>query len=495
MSIYNNDDIKLLQENLSLLDNVIEQRKTELYEPSKKEKDEVSKIILDFIKKNKRKIYGGYAINKLVAEKDPKDAFYKEYQTPDIDFYSPTPIEDLINLCNILFEAGHKRVSGQEAQHKDTYSIFVNFNLYCDISYVPRNIYNRLPFKEINGVYYTHPHFITIDYLRMITDPLESYWRIDKSVKRFSLLQKHFPLPTIDKPIKIVDSTPELETAVNKVINFLNNKKTCITIGFYAYNQFINASEIKNKNIKTIKVPYVEFISTQYKDDFKELMAELIKEFPASKITHKEFFPFFQFTGYSVEIYLDGELIAIIYTDNKKCYPFVKVNSLEFDNDKVKKIKGEMIIGSFSLTLLYAQIQVIKFRTINDEDMRNVYMTLVSHLLSCKKEFFKKNKKTLLDDTIFKDFVVDCMGYTVDPKRERQLLLESRKNKGKRIIFRYEPSKDVKEADTTFKFGNYSGNEIKNNRNSQLIDKASKSDEDEVEDEVEEEPESDETKS
>mgnify|MGYP003344137386 CR=1 FL=1 len=80
----------------------------------------------------------------------------------------------------------------------------------------------------------------------------------------------------------------------------------------------------------------------------------------------------------------------------------------------------------------------------------NKKSTLVSHLLSCKKEFFKKNKKTLLDDTVFKDFVVDCMGYTVDPKRERQLLLESRKNKGKRIIFRYEPSKDVKEADTTF---------------------------------------------
>ena len=51
MSIYNNDDIKLLQENLSLLDNIIEQRKAELYEPFKKEKDEVSKIILEFIKK------------------------------------------------------------------------------------------------------------------------------------------------------------------------------------------------------------------------------------------------------------------------------------------------------------------------------------------------------------------------------------------------------------------------------------------------------------
>ena len=479
MSIYNNDDIKLLQENLSLLDNIIEQRKAELYEPFKKEKDEVSKIILDFIKKNKRKIYGGYAINKLVADKDPKDAFYKEYQTPDIDFYSPTPIEDLMNLCNIIYESGHKRVSGQEAQHKDTYSIFVNFTLYCDISYVPRNIYNRLPFKELNGVYYTHPHFITIDYLRMITDPLESYWRIDKSVKRFTLLQKHYPLPTIDKPIKIVDSTPDLELAVKKIINFLNNRKSCITIGFYAYNHFINASEIKNKTIKTIKVPYVEFISTKYKDDFDELMSELRKELPDSNLTHKEFFPFFQFTGYSVEIYLENDLIATIYTDNKKCYPFIKVNTLEFDNDKTNKIKGEIIIGSFSLTLLYAQIMVMKYRTINDDDMKNVYMIIVSHLLSCKKEFFKKNKKTLLDDTVFKDFVVDCMGYTVDPKRERQLLLESRKNKGKRIIFRYEPSKDVKEADTTFKFANYSGNEIKNERNLQLINKTKSEEDDE----------------
>ena len=264
MSIYNNDDIKLLQENLSLLDNIIEQRKAELYEPFKKEKDEVSKIILEFIKKNKRKIYGGYAINKLVADKDPKDTIYKEYQTPDIDFYSPTPIEDLMNLCNIIYESGHKRVSGQEAQHKDTYSIFVNFTLYCDISYVPRNIYNRLPFKELNGVYYTHPHFMTIDYLRMLADPLGSSWRIEKSIKRFALLQKYYPLPIINKSISVFDSTPDIDKATDIISKFLLNNKTCISLGYFAYNYF---TTIGNKNKSPITVPYHEFISINYKED------------------------------------------------------------------------------------------------------------------------------------------------------------------------------------------------------------------------------------
>ena len=162
-------------------------------------------IILDFIKQNKRKIYGGYAVNKLIIDKNQKDSIYQEYQYPDIDFYSPTPIEDLINICNTLYDKGYKRVNAKEAAHKDTYSIFVNFHLYCDITYVPKNIYNRIPYKELNNYYYTHPHFMTIDYLRMLADPLGSSWRIEKSIKRFALLQKYYPLPIINKPISMIE--------------------------------------------------------------------------------------------------------------------------------------------------------------------------------------------------------------------------------------------------------------------------------------------------
>ena len=83
-------------------------------------------LILNFIKKNKRKVYGGFAMNKLIVNKNKDDAIYKDFQTPDVDFYSPQPIEDLIQLCNEISDGGLRRVMGREGKHKDTYNIFVS---------------------------------------------------------------------------------------------------------------------------------------------------------------------------------------------------------------------------------------------------------------------------------------------------------------------------------------------------------------------------------
>jgi hypothetical protein len=486
MSLYVKDDIELLAQNIDQINEKIERKQLEMYEPNNKERQEITKLILDFIKTNKRKIYGGYALNNLIIDKDIKEGFYKDYQTPDVDFYSPSPIEDLINLCNILHKAGYKRVVGKEARHVDTYSIIVNFQLYCDISYVPKNIYNRMPFKEIKGLNYIHPFFMAIDYLRMITDPLASYWRIEKSLKRMILLQKHYPLPTINKPIEIIDSTPEFDKSVEIITKFLTTRKSCIVIGFYAYDYFIEKSETKNKNIKTINIPYHEIISTNYKTDFEEINDLLKKEFGPERVTHKEYFPFFQFTGYSVEILIDNEVVCIIYSHNNKCLPYLQVPAVIFPDGKEKKITGDITLGTFSLTLLYAQIMTIKYRVINDRTMTEVYMTIVSHLINARNDYFKKNNKNIFDDTIFRDFIVECIGEGVHPDREVGLRMENRRKKNKKAYYMYDPEKDIKEADSNYNFSNASGNEIKNPKNLKLTEYKIQID---TEEELEPEPE------
>jgi hypothetical protein len=491
MSLYVKDDIELLSKNIDEINEKIERKQLEMYEPNDKERKDITKIILDFVKDKRRKIYGGFALNNLVLDKDKKEGFYKDYQTPDVDFYSPSPIEDLINLCNILYKAGYKRVVGKEARHVDTYSIIVNFQLYCDISYVPKNIYNRMPFKEIGGLHYIHPFFMAIDYLRMITDPLASYWRIEKSLKRMVLLQKHYPLPVISKPIEIIDSNEDFDKAVESITSFLTETKTCITIGFYAYNYYINKSETNNKNIKIINIPYHEIISTNYKTDFDEINDRLKKQFGPDRITHKEYFPFFQFTGYSVELLLDNEVVCVIYSHNNKCLPFIKVPALIFSQGKSKKMNGEITLGTFSLTLLYSQIMTIKYRVINDRTMTEVYMTIVSHLISARNDYFQKNKKNIFDETIFRDFVVECQGEGIHPDREVGLRFEARRKKNKKAYYMYEPEKDVKSAETNYNFSNMSGNEIKNPKNLRLTEYKILSEIEEVEPEPEPEPEGD----
>jgi plasmid maintenance system killer protein len=119
-------------------------KKLQELEPSIDEINKVYSIIFKYIKENKRKIYGGYALNKLLIDKDKNLALYDETDIPDIDFYSPDPLSDLANLCELLHEGGFNSVEGREAQHKETYSIFVNYQLYCDISYMSNNIFSHV---------------------------------------------------------------------------------------------------------------------------------------------------------------------------------------------------------------------------------------------------------------------------------------------------------------------------------------------------------------
>ena len=155
----------------------------------------------EFIKNKKRIVYGGFAQNLLIKINNPEDQFYSELDTPDIEFYSPNPIEDLMELCDFLHNQGVKRVTGQEGIHNETYKLFVNFAEYCDIGYMPSNVYDKVPTLNVNGFRIADPLFMTIDVFRVFSDPMTSYWRVEKSFLRNDLLMKYYPLPD-NKKIK-----------------------------------------------------------------------------------------------------------------------------------------------------------------------------------------------------------------------------------------------------------------------------------------------------
>lgn len=477
MSLYTDRDITLLSNNWDRIMKEVEEQKYLMIEPSKQEMIKVHKIICDFVKEHKRKIYGGFGLNLLIKEKNSSDAIYKPEQIPDIDFYSPYPIIDLMKLCNLLHSNGFKAVIGREAIHQETYNITVNYLTYCDISYVPKNIYDKMAFKEIENYIVIHPHFMWIDYLRMFTDPLISYWRMGdnlKSFKRFCLLQKYFKFPKNDQPIEIEESTGELDKILKEIFKFITDKKSIMTIGFYAYNYFLSESGLllnANTKIKLLKIPYFEMISTTYREDCLELL-DLLKHVPlinTSKLTHQEFYPFFQFTDHNVEIYYDGDLVAKIYNHNKKCIPYMDVPTIDFNSKNKLKLNTSFVrLATFPTTLAYSITSIMRARTQSNEDDRTLYYAVSSHLIEMRKYYFFANKKTMLDNTIFKEFTSKCIGDTIPPDRQRKLLIESRKKKNKRWTFSYEPSDGVKEPESNYSFSNTSGNKIINTKNLKL---------------------------
>lgn len=474
MALYNIKDVELVDSNIDNITDIIEKKKLDIFEPTKKELLDANLVVMQFVKDKKRKIYGGYAQNKVIIAKEPKDKIYDEDELPDIDVYSPEPIKDLVELCNILHSKGFKDVAGQEAQHKETYKIFVNGGNVIDLSYVPWNIYNKIPFIELNGINYTHPSFVYIDLYRILTDPYFSgAHRWKKVFPRLYKLQKHYPFNPATKPLNNAYDVPkdkkEVVSKINKtLIDMINNQESYIIVGQYAYNYLLEESKIINDNklgqkYKLIEQPFMQVISTNYIPDTANIILKL-RELYQDKISFKEFYPLWMFTGYSTVVYYDGFAILHITAHNDRCVPIRKVNTKYYNNGKVEIYKnGNINLGCFDYVFLMNLISGLRVRINSVEDKCHYHNVMTSHLIEMRNYYFEKNKKTLLDESLFMSFIPNCIGDALDPVREARLSIKRKIKEGRPAMYRYDPKSPRAAPD--YKFANTSGNEINKSRN------------------------------
>jgi hypothetical protein len=476
MELYNLKDVELIDKEIENIVEQIDKHKLDIFEPTRKEIMDANVVVMEFVKEKKRKIYGGYAQNKTIISKDPNDAFYGDDEIPDIDVYSPEPLKDLIELCNIFLKKGFRGIAGQEALHKETYKIFVNGANVIDLSYVPKNIYNKIPFIEIDGINFVHPSFVYIDLYRMMTEPYFSSFRWKKIFPRLYKLQKHFPFNKASKPLNDAYDVPKNKQKHVEIINKLiydkiKNNQTLIIVGQYAYNYLLEESGIINdktlgKKYKLIDLPFMQIISTNYIPDTVNIinsLKESLKE-NSNKLTYKEFYPLWMFTGYSTVIYYDNFPVLHITSHNNRCIPIRKVEAKYYLNGKVTIDKKDYIqLGSFDFVLLMNLISGLRVRINEIENKYHYHNIMTSHLVEMRNYFLQKQKKTLLDESLFKSFINDCSGQTMDPMREQKLLRDKKYKEGKLVMYRYNPEQPKPAPD--FKFANTSGNEINNFRN------------------------------
>ena len=192
-------------------------------------------IVQKFIKDHKRIMYGGTGIHMAIKKKSYDNALYSDDEFPDYDFYSPNPIQDGLDLCNRLEDAGFQHVQLQEAIHPYTYKIHVEYypKEVADISYVPYPIYDKIPtidYEEDDGVSYgkrtlirvAHPEFMIVDIYRQMCNPLTGWLKIEKVVKRKILLDKlYLPVTNEKKSFKNNPSSNEFKKKENLCINVI----------------------------------------------------------------------------------------------------------------------------------------------------------------------------------------------------------------------------------------------------------------------------------
>lgn len=474
MSIYKESDLELFADNINDIQKEVKRLTWDILEPRGDMKMEIVTKVIEYIKNKKRKIYGSYAHNKVIVAKNKNDNFLDELEVPDIDFYTPEPLKDLFGICNMFCKLGYNDINGKEAQHEETYKIFVNDIEACDISYVPTNIFNKIPYIEIEGINYVHPTWAMIDYFRILSDPLTSWEiKLDKRFKRLYLLQKHYPFKINNKPISInLNNKDDIVLAKNKIFRFVLDRPTIIVTSLYNYNYYLYESQIakKNNGYKYTDIVYYELISIDYKKDGYDLI-ELMKQSFGNNFKYEEHYPFFQFTDFSARLYYKDILICVIYGNNKKCIPYHSVKAIYFEKDKAEETAETIKIASFSVMFLYSLVNHMYYRANNDDKQKEFYLQLISQIIQIRNYYLEKNKKNIFNSGIFKDFVVGCVGETITAKKEfSDRIKENIKNK-KPALFSYRPSSCDKEA-PNYIFSNSSGNKINNTKNYKLVKQA-----------------------
>lgn len=446
--MYRELDIDTIIKNLDNIETNAKLIKLDKYEPTINEINSVYQEIINFIKKHNRIVYGGYAINELIRAKNEKDVFYKTTDIADIEFYSPDPIGDMIDLCDLLYKKKYKYVEGKEGVHNETYKIFVNFMNYCDISYMPTEIFNNCPTITYNNVRYAHPHFMLIDAYRVYCDPMTSYFRLSKTFMRCNTLIKYYPFNEnmIYNKIEyknIVDKDKHDDFLYYIRKNIIHNSKL-IVIGTYCFNILMKIAKMPSTFIMVDS--FYQLISTNFIHDI-DIIHKMLKSFN-NNIIKKTYYPFYQFLDKSCEWYYNDTLILRVYGANDRCIIYRKSE------------KKKVLFGTFQLMLLYSiinyNIGIIKSNKFNEM----VYGTMITRLFKARNTYLENKNITVLDKSPFQEFTTECIGEPKDILRESFLDKAKKREQGKLVSFLYKPKENPGKK-PNFKFDNTSGNLMK----------------------------------
>jgi hypothetical protein len=155
-------------------------------------------IVKNFVIVKERILVGGMAIDFALRTKGT--FLYSNDKLPDYDFVTPEFHKDAYDLANIL-SAKFDRVNAINALHASTMRVSVNFVVVADITYIPKDLYDKLPTVKYEGSRIIHPHYQMIDQHRALSLPYENppretiigkRWTQD--IERYELLNKYYPI-------------------------------------------------------------------------------------------------------------------------------------------------------------------------------------------------------------------------------------------------------------------------------------------------------------
>ena len=416
--------------------------------PTSAERLEVRQTILEFIKRRRRIVYGGHALNTILTHVSPENAIYtvEEGSITDIEFYSPTPLHDIVEICTTLHKGAHEYVRGKEAMHHNTFTISVEFVRMCDVTYVPESVYSKMPYMSLDGLHLIDPHFAMIDMLRMLCDPFNSHWRLDRTIDRIDLIQKCFPPISISPPeYHPPEDHPQAEAlaGASRAL-FASRSMSCAAIGRTAISHFLMCckDDIETDTVEHLRrlngdtTRFVCVTSTKFTEDVNSLIATIDRS--GGIISWVFYYPFMDI--------LDEHCVGSV--DD---VPFVMV--LKSDHTPVpccecSPVDG-MRIASFTQTLLITRSMQL-WCTSHDEDVARADRYNSISLLLMTLRNTSQFDDILDESNPMREFELDYIGHPQRPMRvhmgktdERMGMLRRHKRGGDETAwFSFDPAKD-----------------------------------------------------
>jgi hypothetical protein len=158
-----------------------------------------------------------------------------------------------------------------------------------------------------------------------------------------------------------------------------------------------------------------------------------------------------------------------MYHYNSRCVPYFDVPAYYFKKSSYDEMKGTIRIGSFAVVMLYNLINIMRARTNNDNNTKNLYYTIIVHMITIRNFYLKRTKKNIFDDSLFQEFILRCVGETTTPQMEKALRIDKKITAGKKYSWSYNPiNTQDRTNEKKYVFKNSSGNPIKNDKNKKI---------------------------
>lgn len=355
---------------------------------------EIIKIVEDFIKKKNLICYGGTAINNILPK---TEQFYnKDIEIPDYDFFSYNALNDAKELTDIYYKKGFLDVEAKAGQHHGTYKVYVNYMPVADISYIPKEIYDALLKESIRvaGILYAPPNFLRMSMYLELSRPAGDTTRWEKVLKRLTLLNKNYPLTTID--CDNIDFQREMsdKTHENEIYEIV--KKTLIDqdvvfFGGYAISLYSKYMPEQLK-YKLKKIADFDVLSNE-PEETAEIVKERLKDINIKNVKIIKREPVGEIVPEHYEIKIGEDTIAFIYKPIA-CHSY---NVINIEGHKVRIATIDTML-SFYLAFLYTD--------------RDYFKEFSERILCMSKYLFDVQQKNRLEQKgLLKRFSITCIGH------------------------------------------------------------------------------------